>query len=33
MMNLLYKEATIHGEHHDPNLVKVSTLLSIKTGG
>jgi len=25
--------ATIHREHHDPNTVQVSTLLSIKTGG
>lgn len=33
MMELLYKAATIHREHHDPNTVQVSTLLSIKTGG
>ena len=32
-MELLYKAATIHREHHDPNVVQVSTLLSIKTGG
>ena len=32
-MDLLYKAATIHREHHDPNTVQVSTLLSIKTGG
>jgi biotin synthase len=25
--------ASIHREHHDPNVVQVSTLLSIKTGG
>jgi hypothetical protein len=29
MMDLLY-EAAIHREHHDPNVVQVSTLLSIK---
>ncbi len=33
MMDLLYKAATIHRESHDPNVVQVSTLLSIKTGG
>ena len=33
LMELLYKAATIHREHHDPNTVQVSTLLSIKTGG
>jgi biotin synthase len=33
LMDLLYKAATIHREHHDPNVVQVSTLLSIKTGG
>lgn len=33
MMDLLYKAATIHREYHDPNVVQVSTLLSIKTGG
>jgi biotin synthase len=32
-MELLYKAATIHRQHHDPNKVQVSTLLSIKTGG
>jgi len=32
-MELLYDAATIHREHHDPNTVQVSTLLSIKTGG
>jgi hypothetical protein len=30
MMDLLYEAATIHREHHDPNVVQVSTLLSIK---
>jgi biotin synthase len=30
---LLYRAHTVHREHHDPNAVQVSTLLSIKTGG
>ncbi len=33
LMELLYDAATVHREHHDPNTVQVSTLLSIKTGG
>jgi biotin synthase len=33
LMDLLYEAATIHRTHHDPNVVQVSTLLSIKTGG
>ena len=33
MMELLYEAASIHRIHHDPNVVQVSTLLSIKTGG
>ncbi len=33
LMELLYDAATIHRQHHDPNTVQVSTLLSIKTGG
>ena len=33
MMDLLFEAATIHREQHDPNVVQVSTLLSIKTGG
>lgn len=33
MMELLYEAASIHREHHDPNKVQVSTLVSIKTGG
>ena len=33
LMELLYQAATIHREHHDPNTIQVSTLLSIKTGG
>lgn len=33
MMDLLYKAATIHRQFHDPNVVQVSTLLSVKTGG
>lgn len=33
LMELLYKSATVHRQHHDPNKVQVSTLVSIKTGG
>jgi biotin synthase len=33
LMDLLYEAATLHRQHHDPNVVQVSTLLSIKTGG
>jgi len=33
LMELLYEAATVHREQHDPNVVQVSTLLSIKTGG
>lgn len=33
LMDLLYEAATIHRQQHDPNVVQVSTLLSIKTGG
>ena len=33
LMELLYDAATVHREKHDPNVVQVSTLLSIKTGG
>jgi biotin synthase len=33
MMELLYEAATVHRENHDPNVVQVSTLVSIKTGG
>ena len=33
LMELLYEAATIHRLHHDPNVVQVSTLVSIKTGG
>ncbi|MEY4012344.1 MAG: hypothetical protein RIT22_1468 [Bacteroidota bacterium] len=33
LMDLLYEAASIHRENHDPNVVQVSTLLSIKTGG
>ncbi|WP_449427148.1 biotin synthase BioB [Rhodanobacter umsongensis] len=30
---LLHRAHTVHREHHDPDAVQVSTLLSIKTGG
>ena len=33
LMELLYEAATVHRVNHDPNVVQVSTLLSIKTGG
>jgi len=33
LMELLYEAASVHRQHHDPNTVQVSTLLSIKTGG
>ncbi|MFD2601535.1 biotin synthase BioB [Flavobacterium suzhouense] len=33
MMDLLYEAASVHRVNHDPNVVQVSTLLSIKTGG
>lgn len=33
LMDLLYEAASIHRKHHDPNVVQVSTLISIKTGG
>jgi biotin synthase len=31
--DLINQAQTLHREHHDPNAVQVSTLLSIKTGG
>src|SRR5450631_148424 len=31
--DLLHRAHTTHREHHDPNAVQLSTLLSIKTGG
>tara|TARA_Y100000389_G_scaffold202850_1_gene249457 strand:+ start:4684 stop:5628 length:945 start_codon:yes stop_codon:yes gene_type:complete len=31
--DLIYKAHTVHREHHDPNKIQVSTLMSIKTGG
>ena len=31
--DLINQAQTVHREHHDPNAVQVSTLLSIKTGG
>jgi len=33
LLELVYKAATVHREHHDPREVQISTLLSIKTGG
>jgi biotin synthase len=31
--DLMFKAQTVHREHFDPNVVQMSTLLSIKTGG
>ena len=31
--DLIYKAQNTHRQHHDPNKIQVSTLLSIKTGG
>jgi biotin synthase len=31
--DLMFRAQTLHREHHDPNKVQLSTLLSIKTGG
>ncbi|WP_130736328.1 biotin synthase BioB [Flavobacterium sp. J27] len=33
LMDLLFEAASIHRQFHNPNVVQVSTLLSIKTGG
>ncbi|SEP57173.1 biotin synthase BioB [Neolewinella agarilytica] len=33
MMDLVFRAASVHREHHDPNEVQMSSLLSIKTGG
>ena len=33
LLELVYRAATVHRQHHDPNEVQISTLLSIKTGG
>jgi biotin synthase len=30
--DLMFRAASLHRQHHDPNAVQVSTLLSIKTG-
>lgn len=32
MMDLLFQAQTVHRQHHDPNQVQLSSLLSIKTG-
>ncbi len=32
LMDLLFQAQTVHREHHDPNQVQLSSLLSIKTG-
>lgn len=33
VLDLIFKGATIHRQHHDPQEVQVCTLLSVKTGG
>ncbi len=33
LLELVYRAASVHRQHHDPNTVQISTLLSIKTGG
>jgi len=33
LLELVYRAATVHREHHNPREVQISTLLSIKTGG
>src|SRR3712207_8976260 len=33
ILELIYKAATVHRAHHDPQEVQVCTLLSVKTGG
>src|ERR1044072_1640621 len=33
ILELIYKAATVHREHNDPQEVQVCTLLSVKTGG
>lgn len=33
VLDLIYRAATVHREHHDANEVQVCTLLSVKTGG
>lgn len=33
VMELMYRAATVHREHHDSSEVQVCTLLSVKTGG
>ncbi|MGD0090744.1 MAG: biotin synthase, partial [Planctomycetota bacterium] len=31
--DLLFRAQSVHRAHHDPNVIQLSTLLSIKTGG
>lgn len=33
ILDLIYRAATVHRQHHDPQEVQVCTLLSVKTGG
>src|SRR6188768_1050872 len=33
VLDLIYKAASVHRQHHDPQEVQICTLLSVKTGG
>lgn len=33
LLELVYEAASVHRQHHDPNKVQISSLISIKTGG
>ncbi|HIP37025.1 MAG TPA: biotin synthase BioB [Crocinitomix sp.] len=33
LMDLMYQAASVHREHHNPNEIQMSSLISIKTGG
>ena len=32
LMDLVFRAASVHRQHHDPNEVQMASLLSIKTG-
>lgn len=33
LLDLLYRAASVHRQHHDPNKIQLCTLMNIKTGG
>ncbi|KAF8740675.1 hypothetical protein AX14_007806 [Amanita brunnescens Koide BX004] len=33
LLDLVYRAASVHREHHDPNKIQLCTLMNIKTGG